>query len=66
MLYFRVDRPCTCGGIISYMNWHQHFYFNTTVTLLAIYGLILNKFQRRYQESKSTPISRTYQYPVNL
>lgn len=42
MLYFRVDRPCTCGGIISYMNWHQHFYFNTAATLLALYGVLLH------------------------
>lgn len=39
MLYFSTERPCTCGGIIEYMNWHQHFYFNSLFTLLA--GIII-------------------------
>jgi len=43
MLYFRSDRPCTCGGIIVYMNWHQHFYFNSLFTLLAVLTSWLNK-----------------------
>ena len=43
MVYFRSDRPCTCGGIISYMNWHQHFYFNSTFTLLAVLSIWLER-----------------------
>ena len=43
MLYFRSDRPCTCGGIIKYMNWHQHFYFNSGFILLAILAIWLDK-----------------------
>jgi len=43
LLKYFPHRPCSCGGIISLMNWHQHLYFNTTFTLLALSGLILNK-----------------------
>jgi len=43
MVEFRTDRPCTCGGIISQMNWHQHMYFNTTFTCLSFLGIWLNK-----------------------
>ena len=43
MLYFQSDLPCTCGGIIKYMNWHQHFYFNSGFTVLAILALWLDK-----------------------
>ena len=43
MLYFRSDRPCTCGGIIQQMNWHQHFYFNSAFTMLAAISLWLDK-----------------------
>jgi hypothetical protein len=43
MLYFSSDRPCSCGGIISLMNWHQHLYFNSICTLLGLIGIWLNK-----------------------
>lgn len=51
MLYFRSDRPCTCGGIISQMNWHQHFYFNSLFTLLALFALWLEKRNRTASNS---------------
>jgi hypothetical protein len=34
--------PCSCGGIIQKMNWHQHLYFNTGFTLLGILACWLN------------------------
>lgn len=43
MLKYVPNRPCSCGGIIQQMNWHQHLYFNTIFTLVALLGLILNK-----------------------
>lgn len=47
MLYFRSERPCSCGGIMRYMNWHQHLYFNILFTLLAALALWLNSKIRR-------------------
>jgi putative oxidoreductase len=43
MLYFRTDRYCSCGGIIRYLNWHQHFYFNTGFTILGLLAIWLDK-----------------------
>jgi len=34
--------PCSCGGVIREMNWHQHLYFNMLFFLLPIIALFLN------------------------
>lgn len=43
MLKYVPDLPCTCGGIIQKMSWHQHLYFNALFTILALTGMLLNK-----------------------
>jgi putative oxidoreductase len=54
MLAFTPDRPCSCGGIISQMNWHQHLYFNSVFTLLAFTGILLsNKNKKRISDDLS-------------
>ncbi|MET0944880.1 MAG: MauE/DoxX family redox-associated membrane protein [Flavobacterium sp.] len=35
--------PCSCGGILSEMDWTQHLIFNIGFILLAIIGMILLK-----------------------
>ena len=65
MLYFRMDRPCTCGGIISYMNWHQHFYFNTAATLLALYGVLMHP-KRTDLDTKRSNAMDTTKYPMHI
>ena len=57
MLYLRSDRPCTCGGIIRYLNWHQHFYFNTCFMVLALLAFWLD---RKNRQPKNTPQSPLY------
>jgi len=37
------DRPCSCGGIIRELDWHQHMQFNICFLLLAILGYILQR-----------------------
>jgi hypothetical protein len=39
----RSKLPCSCGGVISGMTWHQHLAFNTGFIFLAITGLYINK-----------------------
>ena len=56
MLSFRNDRPCTCGGIIEYMNWHQHLYFNLGFTVM---GLLALKIDKKLKQSK---IQNSIQY----
>lgn len=34
--------PCSCGGILEKMNWHQHLYFNIGCVILSVIALGLN------------------------
>jgi len=52
MLKFSNGLPCSCGGIIQKMNWHQHFYFNTGFTCLGILGIWLNNKQEGVQNEQ--------------
>ena len=35
--------PCSCGGILSSMNWQQHLVFNTVFVLLAAIAVLLHE-----------------------
>lgn len=35
--------PCSCGGVIKYLTWGQHFIFNLFFTAICLTGMI---FQR--------------------
>lgn len=52
ILKFSHGLPCTCGGIIQQMNWHQHLYFNAVFTALAITAIWLNKHADQHVEKK--------------
>jgi hypothetical protein len=41
MLNYAHDLPCSCGGIISKLSWHEHLVFNSVFTGLAMIGVIL-------------------------
>ena len=39
--------PCSCGGILEKMSWHQHLYFNIGCIILSVVALVLNtKYSR--------------------
>lgn len=39
--------PCSCGGILEKMSWHQHLYFNMGCVILIVIALGLNlKYSR--------------------
>lgn len=40
-LAFQRDLPCTCGGIVSWMNWTQHLIFNIVFSALALRSIYL-------------------------
>lgn len=42
MLNFSYDLPCSCGGVISKMDWNTHLWFNITYTLLALSGILFS------------------------
>lgn len=42
--------PCSCGGVLSVMNWPVHFAFNLFFLLLTVTGIyLLNRERRRTQ-----------------
>jgi uncharacterized membrane protein YphA (DoxX/SURF4 family) len=51
MLKFAHGLPCSCGGIIQKMNWHQHFYFNSCITLLGFLAIWLNNRQSNMKKT---------------
>jgi len=32
--------PCSCGGILSTLGWHEHLVFNLVFVLLAVWGVL--------------------------
>lgn len=34
--------PCSCGGVLQHMSWHQHFIFNLCFVMLALIGVLLH------------------------
>lgn len=38
----RNNLPCSCGGILEKMSWHQHLYFNMGCVVLSAIALVLN------------------------
>ncbi|MDR6784588.1 MauE/DoxX family redox-associated membrane protein [Pedobacter africanus] len=36
------DKPCSCGGVLSAMDWPQHLVFNIVFTVLAGVGVTLS------------------------
>ena len=52
--------PCSCGGIISQMNWNEHLFFNFAFVVIGGIGIILDthlKFTLKEQLIKLTSIS---------
>lgn len=37
------NTTCPCGGLFSQLNWNQHTWVNTLITMLAITTTLLNK-----------------------
>lgn len=52
MLHYSYYLPCSCGGILSSMTWKDHLLFNSTFTVLAGSGAIL---QSNIKQLKSIP-----------
>jgi hypothetical protein len=43
ILHYSNYVPCSCGGILSQMDWNEHFVFNIIFTVLALIGLLFYK-----------------------
>ena len=47
MTHYSYYTPCSCGGILSKMNWTVHFYFNIGCLFLALIGIWLSQSYHR-------------------
>ncbi|MDB4918416.1 MauE/DoxX family redox-associated membrane protein [Mucilaginibacter sp.] len=50
MLISGLNLPCSCGGIISFMGWKQHLFFNGAFIVLCIIGIVFCKKQNVLRE----------------
>ncbi len=41
ILNFAERVPCSCGGILDKMGWHEHLIFNSIFTIMALTGVLL-------------------------
>jgi hypothetical protein len=54
MLTYSYDLPCSCGGIISKMSWHDHLIFNIAFTSLSVLAIVLQStIPQRIREKSS-------------
>lgn len=54
MIVYAPFLPCSCGGVLQQMSWHQHLVFNAGFTLLSLAGCWLG----RKKSSKNTTNTR--------
>ncbi|UYQ94410.1 hypothetical protein MKQ68_04820 [Chitinophaga horti] len=53
MLVSGLDLPCSCGGVLSNMNWSTHLIFNIIYLLIGITVYIMLKRQQRFTSATS-------------
>lgn len=46
MLHYSFYIPCSCGGILSKMDWNDHLWFNLGFLVLAVLGAFLEVGKR--------------------
>lgn len=39
-IFSKSHLPCSCGGIIGYLNWPQHLMLNVIFLLISLWGII--------------------------
>jgi hypothetical protein len=47
ILHYSYFVPCSCGGILSQMNWEQHLVFNIVFSLIALTGIFTFPFKHK-------------------
>jgi hypothetical protein len=43
MITFTPELPCNCGGVLKFLSWPQHVFFNLFFILLSYIGIALYK-----------------------
>lgn len=49
MIMSGINLPCSCGGVIEYLSWRQHVFFNLFFIAISIAGVY---FQKQFYKSK--------------
>lgn len=57
MLQYAYDLPCSCGGVLAQLSWNDHLLFNSTFTLLALIGVLLQSRINRTAPLTSIPVT---------
>jgi hypothetical protein len=57
MLHFSFYVPCSCGGVLSKMDWNTHLWFNIGFVVLAIAGVVLDskELNRQVERNEQLP-----------
>lgn len=48
MLTVTSELPCSCGGVLNKLNWHEHLAFNICFTGLALMGWRFSKLNKDF------------------
>lgn len=54
MVSFTPDLPCNCGGVLKWLTWKAHIFFNLFFILLSVMGIFLHK-KRKNRKSSPPP-----------
>jgi len=57
MLHYSYYIPCSCGGILSKMDWNTHFWFNVVFVLLSVIGILVLAGKRVNEKVESKVIN---------
>jgi uncharacterized membrane protein YphA (DoxX/SURF4 family) len=66
MLYHSYFLPCSCGGILSKLDWHSHFIFNIIFTILALIGIILMVWNKRMVKLNNSNLTNSGTEPQTI
>lgn len=56
MLHFSYYVPCSCGGILSKMDWNTHYWFNMGTVVLTVIGILIKEKPAHEVANNSTTI----------
>nr|WP_068892570.1 MauE/DoxX family redox-associated membrane protein [Pedobacter panaciterrae] len=54
MLLSGLELPCTCGGLISKLQWKEHLVFNAVFMLIAMFPFIFKWINAKYYKYELT------------
>jgi len=57
MLLSGLDLPCTCGGLISKLQWKEHLIFNVIFMTIALFPMAYTWINHKFFSSQYSPRS---------